>query len=198
VDHVERHEFLTNFLDCIAFLLVTQDLYGRKKVTDLSERLQNAPKPALNLRAFWTSGPSIAFFGIAKMIAISAVFIGLLVAPVLGFMDIGFFVVVKPAAAHSSFAQHLWASAEIYIFFNAFCEIGGLVLACLLSALAYIPWVVGKALAFLFRVIARPFPLEGEMLTAGAVIFGLARTIAIWPEVTDYGARFIAFLHRHV
>ncbi len=198
MDHSERHEFLTNLLDCVAFFLVTQDLYGRKNVSDLSERLQRAPKPVLNLRAFWTSGPSIAFFGIAKLIAIGAIFIGLLVAPILGFMDIGPFVLVIPSSVHSPFARHLCASAEIYLIFNAVCEIGGLALACLLSALVYVPWAAGKALSFLYRVIARPFPLEGQMLTAGAVLFCIARTLAIWPEVTDYGARFFAFLHRHV
>ncbi len=189
-----NRETLSNFLDLVAFLMVTPDLYGRDNMARLSAHLLSAPRPSLKLILFWrrdkkASGIVAGFLGLAGLVSILSWIVALPVAFILGFRGSGPPGALKLAAWLGGPDPSHWLAYSFRLsFINILLlmilgEGGAFLISTLVLVCLFVIWVISKTLGYIWTTIGRLERIEGTMLAAGAVLFVCARLLVLGPYV---------------
>lgn len=164
-----------NILDCIAFFLVTIDLYGRERLSNLSGRLRQVSRKRINILEFWKSTSG---WGEDNTAPTYLVILGWLLSLPLGiyivFIPI-FYLIQWSSGTHHSF----WDYSKLALLLAVGVDAGVIFLFGLIWAII----LIFRALSGILNFIYTNFNIDGVMLICGAAIFALSRLLTIWGEI---------------
>jgi hypothetical protein len=162
-------ETVTNVLDLCAFLMVTIDLYGRRRFEELAEKLNNIKLGRFDLARWWRDN---------WREYVAAIVFG----------SLGFLVWYLTLVVYSAYTGHKFILHNPEGDFNTLVYCLGwqmwvcfvLILISMWWIFRYSYWVISTASQRMVIYLLKVYPLDGVLVLLGSLIYVLTRLYVIY------------------